>query len=260
MKKEENDNQSTENSFKIISLKNPATKKSAKYMIRSEPKEIYELMCFSDPLRSWFINESVCSNGKIYVPTKIDPLFLIIPHFEKNCSDKAIPIDHVFDDDAHCLQDFVTSEDLELISDEKKAGKICAYKYSEEKTLNWLKAKCLKLEQNLMKQKKFTQLKNYIKNEKENTEEDSEYLIYAHGLISDYLSLDLSKKLGKHIGLPEDKLNRKRKSEAIPMDENIAKKLKKEEVKTEDKTSSKAKALAKAAKGSKSISSFFTKK
>lgn len=98
---------------------------------------------------------------------------------------------------------------------------------------------------------------------------------YAYGIVSDYITLELCEKLSDHLGLEKVKsvVAGKRKS-FIELENNTLKRLKSEEdfatanmVETlspssikEKKVSTKEKQLAKAASGTKSISSFFAKK
>ncbi|XP_058825538.1 ribonuclease H2 subunit B [Topomyia yanbarensis] len=267
-----NDASATNDSLQIVDLRNPATGKPTKYMFHNKGDELYELNCFAETNRSWFINESVCSNGRIYLPSRIDPLFLVIPYLEKNCSSKAIPLEHVLIDDdfphTEKLVDCVCKgNQLALIADEKKAGNVRAYRYNEEKTLDWLRRKCIILEKALGNESKSARSLNFIKEEKENDRQEGEMLSYAHGIISDYLSLALSKKLATFIGFSEEKSTNKRKSTA-EVDTNQIKKIKKEEsiettpiksVTAVKKVSAKSKALAKAASGTKGIASFFKK-
>lgn len=260
----------SDDQLQIITLRNPATGKPTKYLIRNDDLDLYELNCFSEANRSWFINETVCSNGKIFLPTRIDPLFLAIPYLEKNCNGKAVPLDHILVDDdfphTHRLVKACSrTGQLALISDEKKAGEICAYKYNEEKLLDWLRRKCVRLEQALGKERKFSRSHNFVKEEKENERQAGEMLLYAHGIMSDYLSLEHSRKLSIAVGIPEEKPQNKRKSTA-ELEVSQIKKIKKEEIHettpikpVEKKVSAKSKALAKAASGTKSIASFFKK-
>lgn len=110
---------------------------------------------------------------------------------------------------------------------------------------------------------------------------ENELLSYAFGIISDYIPLDLSEKLSTHLGLEKLKAAApgKRKS-LIELENNTLKRVKSEEdfssanIDTmspptsgsplatvhEKKVSAKEKQLAKAASGTKSISSFFSKK
>ncbi|XP_055614403.1 ribonuclease H2 subunit B [Uranotaenia lowii] len=261
--------------LQIITLRNPATGKASKYLLRDGGKLLYELNCFNEPKRSWFMDESVCSNGKIYIPTRMDPLFLIIPYLEKNCTGKAVPLEHILADNEFPHSEKLTSTvqegQLAMVADEKKAGNFRAYKYNEEKVLDWLSRKCHLLEKSLAKTTKYSQSHNFVKEEKENDPQDQlqagEMIHYAHGVLSDYLSLDLSGKLSKTLGIPEEKTggNNKRKSTA-EIEISQIKKVKKEEIHettpikaVEKKVSAKSKALAKAATNTKSIASFFKK-
>lgn len=107
----------------------------------------------------------------------------------------------------------------------------------------------------------------------------SAYLKCAHGIVSDYLSEDLSSKLLKHLNLPEDdhlniRTNKRKNQIELNCTESSSKKIKTKEIETSiketeveiqklesksKKTSIKDKARAKAATGSKNISSFFKK-
>lgn len=106
---------------------------------------------------------------------------------------------------------------------------------------------------------------------------ENELLSYAFGMVSDYITLDLCEKLSAHLGLEKVKAAApgKRKS-LIELENNTLKRVKSEEdfsaanIETmspsplatvpEKKSSAKEKRLAKAASGTKSISSFFSKK
>lgn len=110
---------------------------------------------------------------------------------------------------------------------------------------------------------------------------ENELLSYAFGIVSDYIPLDLCEKLSTHLGLEKLKAAApgKRKS-LIELENNTLKRVKSEEdfsaanIDTmsppssasplatvhEKKVSAKEKQLAKAASGTKSISSFFSKK
>ena len=55
-----------------------------------------------------------------------------------------------------------------------------------------------------------------------------EYLKYAHGIVSEYLQEDISKKLAQHLNLPDETENKKRKLSNNPEDTVVEKKSKKE--------------------------------
>ncbi|XP_058058205.1 ribonuclease H2 subunit B [Anopheles bellator] len=266
-------------SLQIVALRNPATTKASKYLLhRGGPQgqsTLYEVNCFNEHHRSWFINQSVCSNGRIFLPTLIDPLFLVLPYLEQHCTKRAVPLEQALMDDEFphlsLLADVLSPVGLGLISDEKRAGDIIAYRYSEAKALAWLVSKCQRLSGAVSKQDgSAARSKNFVKEEKENAADldEKEALHTAYGIVSDYLSLDMCKKLSIALGFPEDENVSKKRKSIADLESAVLKKIKKEEqhdttpIKLqapERKVSAKSKALAKAASGSKSISSFFKK-
>lgn len=103
------------------------------------------------------------------------------------------------------------------------------------------------------------------------------YLRYAHGIISEYLADELSTKLLKQLSLPEEAQNTSSKRKSVTSTNPEPKKAKFDTPETAPKigildlskqdpkqkpvtVSTKEKARAKAASGSKNISSFFKKK
>lgn len=95
-----------------------------------------------------------------------------------------------------------------------------------------------------------------------------EMLSYALGIVSDYIKPDLSDKLAEHLGLEKVNVN-KRKPTAAP-EEKPTKRMKAEDIENisvkppntpkEKKASAKEIQMVKAASGTKSILSFFSKK
>lgn len=96
-------------------------------------------------------------------------------------------------------------------------------------------------------------------------------LSYAFGIVSEYIKSDLADKLAEHLGLEKVKAN-KRKPE-VDSEKKSTKRMKTESADSiadikpaingtpkEKKVSAKEKQLVKAASGTKSIASFFTKK
>ena len=98
---------------------------------------------------------------------------------------------------------------------------------------------------------------------------------YAFGIVSDYITLELCEKLSDHLGFEKVKTASGKRKAMIELENTTLKRIKSEEdfaaanmLETvisppsakEKKVSAKEKAMAKAASGTKSISSFFTKK
>ena len=105
-----------------------------------------------------------------------------------------------------------------------------------------------------------------------------QYIRYAHGMLSEYLSPELSAKLSSHMKIPAEEKNIKKRESTDKMEGNASKKRKSDLTSTsegpeedyskgykkaavkESPQNAKQKALVKAASGSKSITSFFKKK
>lgn len=206
----------------------------------------------------------------------VDPVYLVLSYLAK-CDPKRVePLDHVLEDeeypDAKYLKQFIDTKDLNKIADQKGPDDLNAFKYNEEKTLEWLKKKCLIVVEALKKSNVRTgqnvTSQTYV-NVTESTDENA-YLLTAHGLISEYISLQLSTKLSTYMNIvTESKQSNgtKRKSIVDLENSSIKKsrlsdetKIVEPETKDTKKAKQKNEKLAKAATGSKNIMSFFGKK
>ncbi|XP_065163031.1 ribonuclease H2 subunit B [Atheta coriaria] len=267
----------------IVTLRHPNTGDTAIFLFSPANNSVQEVLTFSEGKRSWFIDDNVKSDGKMHLSTPIDPIFLVLPYLRKHTTTHAVPLDQLLmDDDFPETQRLLKSSGLKylnLIAD-KKSEELNAFKYNEEKTLLWLKKKTERVA-DILKQKNIhvsggAVSATFVKSSKNETQDSDAYLRYAAGIVSEYLMDDLSQKLFKYLNLPEEaQISLKRKS--MPGGEPDSKKAKTEEEnkigssnvldlsKPDGKpakptnTSAKEKSRAKAAGGSKSITSFFKK-
>lgn len=238
---------------------------------------VYELLQFNEKHRSWFLDETVCSNGKIYATSRVDPLFVFIQFLEKHCTTKAQPLDQIMEGPAEIFMNVLKLQQMKMIADQKGPDDLKAFKYNEEKTFKWLKMKFTAIKNSLREQNIISagaKSMNYVKSSTSNDVIDEDAIAEsALGIISEYISLELIEKLDSFYGISEKSMepSQKRKSE-LNGNENDRKRIKIEEqenhpdksptnlAKAPPKVTTKAKAMKKAAKGSKSISSFFAKK
>ncbi|XP_028164552.1 ribonuclease H2 subunit B [Ostrinia furnacalis] len=267
--------------FSVITLPHPATGNPAKYCLDNVNNKIYEAVTFSEPHRSWFINETVKSDGSIMLVTPINPAFIVLPRLKEHCSNRAMPLEDLLSEKGYDkILDYVGT--LDNIGDLKGSPDLKAYKYNEEKTLKWLQDRVKKLAQ-VLRQKNIhvtsgAASATFVSSNLSNDTVDEEfYLKYACGIISEYLPDELAELLEKQFDFKPDlieSIGKKRKSEVELNGTN--KKIKNEvtdvmenltspnqsfsEVKKEKPMSAKEKARQKAASGTKTISSFFTKK
>ena len=93
------DNQTLSNKvrFEILNLTHPGTGDSCQFALcmssksgigsqQQERKTLMEINKSADPeiSRSWFIGDSVTSDGCLFLYTPMDPLFLVLPLLEEN--------------------------------------------------------------------------------------------------------------------------------------------------------------------------------
>lgn len=196
----------------FIKLKSPATGSSSLYLFGCGDVSVYEVKAFSEDFRSWFIGQTVQRDGRLLYVTPIDPLFLLLPYISRTTTEgKFQPVEQMVMDEDYpgCTRLLLCKHGLDSlhhVADEKEVGGSKFHRYNQEKTLEWLKKKVQRTVSTLkksnisvgggVKSSTFVRVK-----QEDATEED--YLRYAHGLISEYISEDLSKDLLKHLQLPE---------------------------------------------------------
>nr|SVE74961.1 EOG090X017X [Daphnia dolichocephala] len=191
----------------VVNLRNPKTELATLYAFSHNNTKIYEINQFDEPKRSWFLDNSVQSNGSFFLTTSIDPLFLILPYLYK--AKHTSPIDQLLVDEEYAetrkLTSCSTRQELEKVADCKQAGSFQAWKYNDKKTLEWLKKKVLRISQHL-KDGSFNVTPsavsaNYVKATAALVPESS-FMRYAFGLVSEYLSDEVSVALEKYLDLP----------------------------------------------------------
>jgi len=264
--------------YLITEIRHPRTQKGHLYAFNGDKTCLCEVVCVNDPHSAWFIGNTIESDGRLQMLTPMDPLLLAIPYLR--AAERSVPLDDLLiDDDFTSIQDIIgllTREKLEKIALPKGPADLNVWQWNEEKALEYLATKINKLKTEI-KEKGLSTLDNesstnYVSaKRKEESQEEEECLRYAWEFLSDFLSNDLSEKLAKHVKLnlntpalmkpvakkPKLDGNVKKENSTGPVDD-FSKDNKPTKIKAEP-TSAKGKALAKSAKGSKSISSFFGK-
>jgi len=262
-------------SFSVVKLCNPQTLCGSLYAFAPKDSEVFEINQFTDEKRSWFLDNSVQSDGTLFLTTKVDPLFLILPCMVK--AKHTSPLDQILIDEEYPetrrLESCLKKDSLENIADKKTAGSFEVWKFNENKTVEWLEKKVVKLSNHLREKKVNVQQSsissNYVKSSNAEVPESS-FLRYAHGMISEYLSEELSIVLEKHLKLPALARNsneenkeppaKRQKMNSEPLEDYSKDQSLNSASKDKVQVSAKSKALASAAKGSRNIASFFSKK
>ncbi|XP_065561286.1 ribonuclease H2 subunit B-like [Artemia franciscana] len=139
----------------VLRLPHPRTKESRLFLMPDKKADtIFEANCINDVSRSWFINETVEENGKLVVATEMDLGLLVLPYIME--SKKISPLEHILMDDGFpdlmkLNQDRIAVR-LAIFCDQKGDKSLNAFKYNEEKTIEYLKKKAKKLAQHLRKE------------------------------------------------------------------------------------------------------------
>ncbi|XP_061698653.1 ribonuclease H2 subunit B [Syngnathoides biaculeatus] len=201
----------------FVRLRNPATDAASLYMLSSGSDDgdlrLYEVKAFEEDFRSWFVGQKVHRDGRLLFVTPMDPLFLILPYLIKSGKeDKFQPaaqmvMDEEFPACSRLLSCTRSLSSMYHIADEKEVGSLKFHRYSQEKTMAWLKKKVEKTALVLRKKNisvgEGVKSSTYVRAKTESDSSEEDYLSYAHGLISDYIRKDMSGDLRQHLRLPE---------------------------------------------------------
>jgi len=198
----------------LCKLRHPRLDTGVMYLLAANCTRLFEVNCYKEKYRSWFIGNSVHSDGKIYMSTPVDPLFLVLPYLigvrEKSSQFRTLD-QLVYDEDfpdCHKLLPCCSYDQLSLIADVKDLDdNLQVYQYSPQKTLSWLKIKTENLADALEREKVDVDIRgsrsSIFSRSKTSAISRDDYMEYAHGIISDYLPSALEKELRECLGLPD---------------------------------------------------------
>ncbi|CAN9497545.1 unnamed protein product [Ophioblennius macclurei] len=207
------DTQTHDSDPAFVRLRNPSTDEASLYLFGGGDVQLYEVKAFEEGFRSWFIGQTVQRDGKLIFVTPMDPLYLILPYLIKSGKEgkfqpvEQLVVDEEFPACSRLLGCTRSLDALRHVAEEKEAGSKKFHRYSEEKTLNWLKKKVDKtvaaLKLRNVSVGEGVKSASYVRVKSDSDGREEDFLRYAHGLVSEYLSEDLSKALLKHLQLPE---------------------------------------------------------
>jgi ribonuclease H2 subunit B len=197
----------TANSYTFNALKDPKTGSERKFLFSRESRQICEVLKCSDEPRSWFIGDSVQTDGSLLVCTPIDPLFLALPYLSQAAkAGKFTTLEAILDDPSQInssqLEHYVQSEQWEHVCDVKVLpGDVNVYRYNHTKTMLWLKKKVERLSAELETQKVHvgpgSQSSALVRSKKQDSVDTKDYLSYACGIVCEYLSEDIATDLAQ---------------------------------------------------------------
>jgi len=259
-----------EGSMKMLKLKHPRTGGPSLYLINTASNALYEIMEFKEEHRTWFIGERIVEDGTLMVSTPVDPTFIILPYLIS--AERNVPLEDLLDDvDFPHLQDISKmSSGLRNVSDQLGDAGLNVWKYNEEKCLAWLQNRVQAVSKVLREQQIDLSEGAAAHSYKQQADTNSvEYTRYALGIVSQYLPADLLTKLEEKLNLPKAEKRqsdatggppaKKQKTGKAEPAEDYSQGVKKGMGKEKELTA-KEKALKKSSVGTKSITSFFSKK
>ncbi|KAG0243674.1 Ribonuclease H2 subunit B [Actinomortierella wolfii] len=260
-----------------ILLPNPRSGYPARYAIQNgQLLEIQKID--SEGCRSWFIHETVQSDGSLFLMTPIDPIFMFIPILEimrqqtSESQGRFITLDDLFDSDQytslrHLAHLNHVEKYLSLICEVRDSG-MRTYRLDDNKVMLWLKKKVENVVSKFSTSKALVESVSYAESLPDECRQEA-ITMNSLRLVCAYLNGTWATKLSAEYSFPElDKMESRapapatiaefttKRTSSMDIDEDLAIAAPKETKKP--KLTPGQRKLAKASKaGMKPISSFF---
>ncbi|XP_070173286.1 ribonuclease H2 subunit B-like isoform X2 [Littorina saxatilis] len=243
----ENDS-NDEKKLQFCKLRHPKSDQPAMYLVCRGGEVISEVVRFKPGYGSWLIGNTVQKDGSFIVTTPVDPVFLVLPYLiDARKAGKFMTLDQIVHDndfpDCARLLECAGLGDLDQVADMKGGEDFKAFRYNSDRTLAWLKLKAENVaevlrDRDIAVAESGAQSANFVRSKKDRSEGDDAYIKYAHGLISDYLPLELGASLKNYLGIKETKENIKPETKGDEEPPNKKAKLSKDDIApTEDYSS-----------------------
>lgn len=167
----------------FLALRHPKAGNTACYLHVDE--SLLELHWFKQSYGSWFLGDYVCEDGRLYIATQVDPVFILLPIFEearmKKGDDlgKFRQLDEIIYIDGYPGYQQLASlaeKSMEVVCDVKEIDSTKFFRLNDSKVLKWLQYKVHQLLPTLL-----TLDKNYAAQNTKDT------LIGAVSIVGEYL-------------------------------------------------------------------------
>ena len=133
----------------IMTLPHPRTGQATCFLVKPGRWGLYEAVSYYEDTRSWFIEDTVESIGSMYMASKFDPLFLVLPFLR--AAKKIEPLTQILTQQAFPqLSTFISAaiesngelkRNLVRVADQKGSTDLNVWQYNEAKTLQYLSDK-----------------------------------------------------------------------------------------------------------------------
>ncbi|KAF9287205.1 hypothetical protein BGZ68_002097 [Mortierella alpina] len=134
-----------------ILLPNPSSGLPSRYVIQDG--QLYELQASdSEGLRSWFIEDTVQSDGSLYLITPMDPVFMFIPILDimrkktQGTEGRFLILEDIFESDQYAsLRQLIQLQHIErylrLVCEVRDSSALKTFRLEDAKVMSWLKRK-----------------------------------------------------------------------------------------------------------------------
>lgn len=264
--------------WRLVCLPHPKDGQTARFLWRDE--QFYEVQRSYRAPSSWFIDEYVEQDGSLYVASKVDPLYLVLPLLKAKRREGDKGPEHegyfcsladVLAETSHPQLRLVAKcagmpDQLQHVCEVKQGWDEPVYRLHDERLLQWLRAKTERVVTAIFGKTKLAPLgvDGADPSSESEVKRRATVLKMALGFVSEYLSEELFDTLCSSYGLSSKEIfavpKPKNDEEDGDGDEEMADPGKKKDTpsKAKKRKSAASKQLEKAAKGTKSIKSFFS--
>ncbi|VFQ95256.1 unnamed protein product [Cuscuta campestris] len=193
-----------DDSGKFLSFRHPKSGDPTCYLFVDG--NLQEVHWFKQPFGSWFLGDYVCEDGRLYIATPIDPVFVLLPLFEearmkKKGDDSGMfrqldEIMYVRDYPGYQYLSSAAEKSMQVVCDFQEMGSTKFFRLNDEKVLKWM---CFKVEE--LRKTLVTLDKNFAARDKKDTLTDTVSIIGEYikeepwlNLLCCELRIDLNKE------------------------------------------------------------------
>jgi len=199
---------------RFITLRNPGTGQAGRYLIGGTPLQVYEVTRFPDRVpRSWFVGNTVQEDGALHLATPMDPVLLVLPRLQDAAKDaKFMILDQILVDKDYAAYTHLEEVDglkqgLQQVCEVRGEGEYCGYKLSNEKLIEYLRRKVDRITLTLQGKQvsmgggSSSALFTRATSQDAKATTGPNRILYAIGLLSEYIDEKTSEQLQKTYGL-----------------------------------------------------------
>lgn len=136
----------------LVDLPNPKDQTPQSFFCDEDNLVLHEIIKYSEPFRSWFIDNLLCKEGHMNFLTRVDPLFIFVPQLMKYAKQQFRSLHDICQEYANesttkdkklCRLECALKPDIDWqqVCDTKDLDGELFVRFDEGKTLSWLSGK-----------------------------------------------------------------------------------------------------------------------